>query len=251
MKPEPTDVPPGTDPYVDCFRDNVVELIERAKNGEDLKTAAKTAHTQLDRTFDENVAKSGHKIACQAGCFYCCHSKVDVYPVEAFIIADYIRKNFSVGERGRLESVARENIAKVAPLTYEQQMLAMLPCPLLREKKCSVYPVRPSLCRIMHSTRVDLCKSDFENPRADAKVEWIALVRARTGSAAIGIRDAYRQMGYDGLAYDINSAVLTALSSPKPEKRWRDKKTAFPQDALAKDVIERRRAEKEGTAVPE
>lgn len=238
MKSPIPSFPRGGNPWVDTFCDRTRKEIGPGKP-ENLKAATTKILHQLDRLVATLVEESGETIACKSGCFYCCHLKIDVQPSEAFILADHIRKNFTDEERKRIEDQARANWTKIQPLTDMQQRLAALPCPLLKDGKCSVYSVRPSLCRTMHSRRVQPCQTLLTDPHGpDQSEDPIPSVRVTTASAILGASQGFSELGYDAQGYDINPALLEALNNPKAEKRWRDKKSAFPHTMLAKDYVE-------------
>ncbi len=231
MKSARTIYPPGGHPYLDSFcAGTKAELSSRTPN---LRAATRTAHMHLDEAFEKLVRESGRTIACRAGCAFCCHLKVDVQAAEAFVIADYIRAKFTPTEVDQVRSRARENWTRIQPMTVDQQESSGLPCPLLREGRCSVYPVRPAMCRVMHSQRVEPCQD-----QSSTSVEPITSVRVATAGAVIGISQAFAEHGYDAQAYDLNAALLEALDNPKSERRFRDKKSAFLRTMIAKEQPE-------------
>ena len=223
-------------PFVESFYRGAREALQTAKDVRALKAVSSMAHTQLDHAFAEELSRSGSTIACCAGCFYCCHLKVDVQPRDAFRIVDFIRSHFSPEKQEEVLRKAQINWEKIQPMTYHQHAGANLACPLLQDGRCSVYPVRPSTCRIHHSRRVEPCKESFDNPESlELPDEPVPAVRIALASAHYGITKAYEACGYDSKAYDINAALIEAMTNPRSEKRWRDGKAAFPKTMLAKE----------------
>ena len=206
---------------------------------QDLKKTLSNARKDTDNLLNEELLSSGSKIACCAGCFYCCHLKVDVMPGEAFIIADFIRTNFSTEKQQSVLTKAKSNWEKVEPMTYSEQFVANLPCPLLDNGVCSVYPVRPGLCRIHHSTKVEPCKESFEEPELLSQPDYyVNNVRLATARSFIATNKALENLGFDTKAYDINGALIECFSNPHAEKRWRKMKSAFPKNMIAKEPQE-------------
>ena len=71
-----------------------------AKGGEPATCAALCR--RLNRAIDDKVAaltNAGAAIACAAGCDYCCHLRVEVFPHEAVALHDHLRTRLSPAER--------------------------------------------------------------------------------------------------------------------------------------------------------
>jgi Fe-S-cluster containining protein len=218
------------------FYFKTLEALNSKTKPQDLKTTISNSQKDIDNLFNEQLAVSGSKIACCAGCFYCCYIKVDVMPREAFLITDFIRSNFSPERQQAVLNKAKENWKKIEPMTYSEQFVANLPCPLLENGRCSVYSTRPVLCRIHHSTKVEPCKESFEQPEMLNQPDYyVKNVRFATARAFIATNKAFENLGYDTKAYDINAALIECFSNPHAEKRWRKGKSAFPKSMIAKE----------------
>lgn len=77
--------------------------------------------------FMEEIASSfSHLIPCKKGCSYCCEIRVDVSKVELSLIKSKARKAYN-------------NATK--------DLVIGEPCPFLKDNSCSIYDVRPFLCR--------------------------------------------------------------------------------------------------------
>jgi len=219
----------------ESYEETAKEL-RSVKTKEQIKAVCSQAHKRLDDVYAKELFLSGMTVACCAGCHYCCHIKVDVQPGEIFLIADFIRHRFSLTKQADILNKAQENWTKIEPMSLDQHLNAGLTCPLLDEGKCSVYPVRPDSCREAHSLRSEPCKKVFENPESTEDfAEQIAGVKLAISITQIGISNAFEEAGYDSQPYDLNAALIQALQNPACERRWRDGKTAFPKNMLAKD----------------
>ena len=94
--------------------------------------------------------RSSH-VACRRGCDACCHIQVEIPDVEAERIAQFTgraavkfkpgRHTTSLGQLGRADT----------------------PCPFLVDHACSIYEVRPFVCRDMAVLDVDALTCSFEN----------------------------------------------------------------------------------------
>ncbi len=99
-------------------------------------------------------------IACSPGCHFCCFLMVAVSELEAQGIAQYIFQTMGLGGAMLLLAAtqARAAMVKDCPRDGEAYLEQELPCLLLREGQCSVYPVRPMACVGYHS----LSRADCE-----------------------------------------------------------------------------------------
>lgn len=76
-----------------------------------------------DQFFQDVIQKYKQKIQCHEGCSYCCTLQ-SVSRLEARIIQDFIHTNFIIGN-GKVKQT----------------------CAFLHEGRCSIYDVRPIICR--------------------------------------------------------------------------------------------------------
>jgi Fe-S-cluster containining protein len=106
--------------------------------------------------------------ACREGCAWCCHKVVGSGAPEVFRILDYLERNASPEElRNTRDRVLRLEAQRDA-LTGDRWAAARLPCPLLVNDRCAVYPVRPLTCRGYGSTDAAACE---RHVRSRARVE--------------------------------------------------------------------------------
>jgi len=225
--------------FFESFYSNATAALKRVKDARDLKAVQAKANEEIDRVFSSVLARSGSAIACREGCSFCCYLKVDIHAGEAFLIADYIRAHFSESARHFVEEKARENWVKIEPMTLNEHFSVNLPCPLLKDGRCSVYSVRPAACRMFHAQTIQTCQESFEQPHdLTAPDSPVPAVRIACGSAHLGVTKAFEDAGYDANAYDLNPAILEALGNSHSERRWRDKKGAFPRNMRAKEPSE-------------
>jgi hypothetical protein len=96
----------------------------------------------------------------------------------------------------------------------ERGAMAHPPCPFLNNALCSIYDVRPSVCRKAHSLDVNSCRGHAPELPQDLGV--VVAAEALTKGTA----DAYRKLGFDARAYELGGAVLLALTDPTAELRW-------------------------------
>jgi Fe-S-cluster containining protein len=116
-----------------------------------------------DRMLDEaaeSAAKLG-KAECRAGCASCCYPMVMATPFEALSIAQHLLETRTPAEIDGIKARLRQ-IGDV-PLDMTLRAKARLPCALLENGRCSIYEVRPSVCRITLSRSRAACESCLES----------------------------------------------------------------------------------------
>lgn len=119
---------------------------------EGVVTAVLCAHKTIDTAQAEAFARNPEVISCH-GCTaaYCCHQSVEVCESEAIVIAQYCKENNIPISRKHLQH----------QLSYSRDQVAAASCSacvFLKDRKCSIYPVRPATCRTYHSINpIELC----------------------------------------------------------------------------------------------
>lgn len=129
-------------------------------------------HEQIDRGTArraELVAAGGHTIACGPGCSACCANIPAVHMGESLTIARYLARpendptrvafltRFDVWRAALGDLVDRWIVASAAADVEVGKRLAIeawkrnVMCAFLDDGKCSIYPVRPAVCREHHA----------------------------------------------------------------------------------------------------
>ena len=93
------------------------------------------------------IARGSVPVACERGCSFCCHLRVEIRPHEVFVLAQHIQTKFSPAQRAHVMTRLEENLKRLSALSKEQHIRAGIPCALLEEGACSVYEARPATCR--------------------------------------------------------------------------------------------------------
>lgn len=102
-------------------------------------------------------------IACGPGCAHCCVVNVAVLQPEAVTMVDYLQRKLSASQLLDLERKIGELYAGIRWLDEEERIRWQQSCALLDEAgSCSVYPVRPLLCRGMTSIDPEACRQTIE-----------------------------------------------------------------------------------------
>jgi hypothetical protein len=135
-------------------------------------------HEQLDDAIARRDVQIGPRMACSKGCNSCCISPVLVTDGEAVAIAEWLREPEHADVRARFEAAYPAWRDKLGDLLAQpadqrtpeetrawcllvQQREAM--CAFNHDGACSIYPVRPALCRKAHALDTNAhCGSDGE-----------------------------------------------------------------------------------------
>lgn len=99
-------------------------------------------HQKIDEFFIDKSKKYSEQIQCKLKCDKCCHVELSIFEIEKSNILDWY---------SRLDvSQKKELIKKLeTPQIKSEDLFGNLvnPCVFLYESECSIYPVRPTLCR--------------------------------------------------------------------------------------------------------
>jgi hypothetical protein len=107
---------------------------------------------------------AGAKIACEAGCAFCCHQRVGVFAHEAAALLRELRNRLSPADAEAIERQILANARTIDGWTPERHRAANLRCALLVEGRCAAYEARPSACARYHSLSRARCEYSYEHP---------------------------------------------------------------------------------------
>lgn len=180
-----------------------------------------------ERILAEAQSRSPVEPDCRAGCGWCCHFKIEATAPEVLAIAAHVAA-LAPARREAMLARATDNVRAAAGLSYAEHRAINQPCPFLVDSACSVYEVRPALCRNYHSTDVGQCRSSFDAPGNESFVDTgiDALSEAGYGTTA-GFRCASAAAGVDPRLYDLDSAFLEAMRDPRARARLAAGEQAF------------------------
>jgi len=122
---------------------------------------------QLIDSFTGRLRKDEQTLDCKKGCSWCCTQPVFTNEWEVAYLRQFMRKRFTGDKLVELKRKAEQKNKVVAGLPEEKILKNRIPCPLLHENVCSVYPARPMACRIYLSSDLDSCIEEFRNPTND------------------------------------------------------------------------------------
>jgi uncharacterized protein len=160
---------------------------------------AKLIHDKLTEAFNGIQTKHNDKMQCQSGCSKCCHKKFSIFSWEAEHIKDWFYA-FSQGEQNALQEKWN---------SYKDQA-----CYFLYQDQCTIYPVRPSICRTQGAPfyiegKIDVCPLNFENIQV-SKNDALDLERINQLVAAAQIEfEQQSHVSYQRISLDELGVKLT------------------------------------------
>jgi len=201
----------------------------RAREPAGLAAAVVRFHKRVDEVVGATLAGHHIKVACSAGCRYCCSLQVQVKPYEAFTLAEWLRRKLAPQRLDAVLAKLRDNAARTRAAGDAARKRMNIACALLADDgTCGAYEARPAQCRRFHSLDVAVCKASFANP-ADDSIESPNHPAIAHNAQVIDTQaaQAVAAEGLDATPVDMNLALLEALENPKALRRWRDGKKPF------------------------
>lgn len=178
--------------------------------------------------FSDSIIKDieengqGQTCACQSGCTYCCHSRVKIIPIEALLISTFIQTDFTETQINELNTGISRTLSMTKDKTSEQVYALKndLPCLFLKKGKCSIYKIRPSICRSWNSFDSMACKSAYDSADSKSSVS-VSPARNFVFGTTRGLFEQISkasELQSDTLL--LHNAVSDCLSIPDPMGQW-------------------------------
>ncbi len=149
-------------------------------------------------------------LACREGCAHCCCKPGVLVSIPDFLrLLEYVDDSFNAAMRKALVDRAARYADQVRGRDVNGAFDESVPCPFLSADRCTVYDVRPLVCRGYNSTDADACR----RARADASVTvpTFAMVKDVTDGATVGASQALKERGVNDALVDLGTALHIAL----------------------------------------
>ncbi|HKP10577.1 MAG TPA: YkgJ family cysteine cluster protein, partial [Blastocatellia bacterium] len=159
-------------------------------------------------------------LACKQGCAWCCYVKVDVTAAEVFRIVEHLRASLSQEQLEVLQERVVATDEATRDLSADERLELSVPCPLLQNDLCSVYPVRPMPCRGMNSTDADSCEESWREPRTLRVIPQHPVIGYNYAVITQGLCRTLERAGLDGHLLELNAALRKALETPNAVEQW-------------------------------
>lgn len=164
---------------------------------------------------------SSRRPDCATGCAFCCYHPVDITVPEALAMAHYLRAMRPQADLAATHARVAERASKVQNLSFEAHARAKVPCALLVDGICSVYPARPFACRAWHSMSVARCETIFVEGDPIAMIPPLDTdAYTAVWDVARGFAEGCQRAQLDGKSYELHSLLLRALDTPDAAEQW-------------------------------
>jgi Fe-S-cluster containining protein len=203
-------------------RTSLAALLRGKRKGELIAALRDNASRQLESGLNQSPLKVLHQ--CAPGCSACCRSvAVDVTPLEALVVADYLRANFDEPQLAEIQKRLKSNSATRGAGSPGEMRKVQATCAFLSDEgRCRVYPARPLVCAGVFSLSRQACYAAAENPDSAQAQQTPIDSYSQTWTMGIsgGLQRALVEAGLDGNLYELSSIVLRALEVFDAAERW-------------------------------
>jgi Fe-S-cluster containining protein len=172
--------------------------------------AIRSLHEQVDALTEKIKKKPGVHFDCKAGCSYCCSLRVAATPPEVFLIARHIRQLPAETQTELLEKLKVRSEAARGVSTED----FFFHCTLLAHGQCTVYALRPVMCRKYLSLDVEECK------KPDACAPEDREMAMKSSALIFATSQAYARAKLSNEIHELGQALLVALTDQTAEDRW-------------------------------
>lgn len=162
------------------------------------------------------------RVACGVKCSYCCHMQVKVTPPEALFIHAYIQEN----KKRMLNDVFFERVRNNRQLTEGKKLDERVreklktPCIFLNDHACSIYPVRPLVCRAWHSLNKAGCRAAFDSQNAGSLIDTAPERNYVYSTISSVLEDICREKKQVFGRYELPAAMDMCFHFVNPLKSW-------------------------------
>lgn len=204
-------------------RDNVVSIIGEGRTSERALEIALSGFFLADHLVGRFEAEHDltQPIACQEECDSCCYNQVELTPPEALLIGHHIARQFSQADKDLLLAHVARIIEIINGLGQAQSAARRreIPCPLLRHRRCSVYPVRPLVCRAMHGLNRERCAAEL-TAGSLAGSQYYAHRHDIAVSVSAGLKEGCRAAGLQSGTLNLTRALQDFFRQENAVERW-------------------------------
>jgi hypothetical protein len=159
------------------------------------------------------------RLACRAGCSFCCHLRVMVYPHEAIALADELRSRMPACDAAALRRRLQAHVTRLAGLDPKQAVPAMA-CPFLVDGRCSVYALRPATCAGYHSLAAERCELRFTTHGGRVGIPISRALQDAAVTVYEELGGALAAAGFAAGRVELATAVLALLEEPGLIRHW-------------------------------
>jgi hypothetical protein len=170
-----------------------------------------------------------NRLACRSGCAHCCYQAVGVSTPEVITIYHHLCTTRSPDEREEVFQRIRVADDKTRGMASSERFSPELPCPFLDDQRCTIYEVRPLVCRGKNSLDAAACERTLHD--AEARSQYLAgtlavpcyLEPIRASHAVMaGLQLSLQDLhGLRMLPLELTAAMRILVDNPEAvSKRW-------------------------------
>jgi hypothetical protein len=145
-----------------------------------------------------------------------------VLPIEALLILSFLSECFTTKQMcllmdkidQRLQRTRKKSLGSLFSIKDE------LPCIFLENGMCSIYQVRPFICRAWNSMDSSLCKKIFNSGQFNDEIEASSARNLIFESSRSLFADFGRQLKLETVPFEITQAVFNCLNTTNPLPLW-------------------------------
>jgi len=183
---------------------------------------------EVYRAIDEMIAgclENGTKPACKSGCAWCCFMRVRVTPLEVLSILDFLHTHLDTDRLSALKQRLATTDAITRGMDGIQRGRAKIACPLLADRKCLVYPVRPMACRVYHSLNSSECEMRLDDQERTVQIRQD--ISALNMGISAGLMEGLRTAGLQARQLELVAGLRMAMDEQGVVERWFAGEPAF------------------------
>ena len=170
----------------------------------------------------EKGSDASSEIACKAGCPYCCSMQISITPPEAIVLGAHVIEHYDTGAKKDLLKKIDHNMRLTYRKTQDEKVAnwQRTPCIFLKEGSCSVYAIRPFVCRSWHSLDVRQCIDAWRSKDKEAEIDSLFHRNYVFGMVRKGVQKGCELVGRQWETQVVTSAVKSYLAHPNPLEGW-------------------------------
>jgi Fe-S-cluster containining protein len=197
------------------------EILNQGRTPLQVIEVAKTAANLADQAIRTAMARVPPQppIACQEGCAWCCHKLVGTTIPEVIRIVEYLRDKLSTDELQATQERIIQTDEQRRSLKEDRWKAARLPCSLLVNNRCSVYPVRPVTCRGYNSSDPKACERTVK-VRELVEVPTYSPQHRVAAFVLDGMRAGLAESGLPNEHLELTAALRIAFTTLNALERW-------------------------------
>ena len=200
---------------IERVRQSAVKHLDSNRNG--AVDFVANLHRAVDLVMQQSNG-TDRQMECSPGCDCCCSVRVEATEPEIFCIAREVKKL----PADRIAAI----VERLYSFTAASDGASRTDCAFLEDRRCSIYEVRPAVCRRAHSLSAESCK------RFAPEIPQSLDMLLRADALMKGTSAAYREVGLHAAGHELCNAVLLALTDETIETRWYNGESVFPKAHL-------------------